>query len=145
MHLLLASTLSTLLAVLPLFDSTLTPTASACSITAPSRTAKFVYFTGKATKRELISDDIWPTYRWTFTIKKWDRDSSGKRRKVGSTIAVSVVEIRRAPTSGAVNSCSDIELGINTEFQRNKVYTVTAEINEPEVGYTINRYAGRLR
>jgi hypothetical protein len=145
-HLLLVSTL---LSVPAPFVSTLTPAASACSITAPGPTAKYVYFTGKAIKREFVSDIIWPTYQWTFVVKKWDRDSSGKRRKVGSKIAVSVVEVRREPTTtlanGAINSCADIELGITTEFRQNKVYNVTAQISESGREYTINRSVGLIQ
>jgi hypothetical protein len=140
---------SILLTVLVPLNPTLTRTASACSVTVPSPLAKYVYFTGKAIKHELISDVPWPRYRWTFALKKWDRRSSGKRRKVGAKIEVSVIEMRREPTTtalnGIVNSCADVEIGIATEFQQNKVYAVSAQTNEPGSELTISRLVGAIQ
>lgn len=127
----------------------LPPRAIACSLAVPNPNTRFLRFTGKAIAHELTMDSIALTYRWTFTIRTWDKTNPGKRRKIGSKIFVSVVENRKPSqtttlAAGTQNSCSDIKLGVDTEFTENRIYRVTAAIHVTPTEYYITSNTGIL-
>jgi hypothetical protein len=114
-----------------------TPSAFACSLAVFPANTPVVRFTGKAVRHQVtIEGTSSSTYEWTFLVKSWDRSSAGKRRKSGSSIRISVVESPLIPPTttplpgGAVpNSCYGIQLGVTTEFHRNRIYDVTAIVH----------------
>jgi hypothetical protein len=128
------------------------PSASACSIAARNPNTKFVRFIGKAVKHDLTLDGVSPTYRWTFVISKWDPSSNAKRRKPGAQIRVSIIEAPPVGTTtttapnGTINSCADIQFGIETVYKQNRSYDVTAAEADSIPGmYYVTHFVGLVQ
>ncbi len=133
------------------------PSAKACSV-VDQRNQPFVRFVGKAVKRESLDYSLLGVsnavnVRWTFLVKKWDSASAGKRRKVGSTVRVIVLEqLPPSSTTTSVNgglrtSCSDVVFGVTVDFVKNRTYDVTALVDSSGSApiFNVSKFAGLLQ